>query len=88
MQYVRARLVWSNDPGLTVPVMAVNRIAGQYFVFVAEPAQQGMVARQKPVTLGEVVGNDYVVRAGLNAGERIIVSNIQKIGDGAPVKPS
>jgi RND family efflux transporter MFP subunit len=88
MQYVRARLVWSNDPGLTVPVMAVNRIAGQYFVFVAEPAPQGTVARQKPVTLGAVVGNDYVVRAGLNAGDRVIVSNIQKIGDGAPVKPS
>jgi membrane fusion protein (multidrug efflux system) len=46
------------------------------------------VARQKPVTVGEVVGEDYVVQTGLKAGERVIVSNIQKIGDGAPVKPS
>ncbi len=88
MQYVRARVIWSNDPGLTVPVMAVNRIVGQYFVFVAEAAPTGVVARQKPVTLGDVVGNDYVVRAGLNPGDRVIVSNLQKIGDGAPVKPS
>lgn len=88
MQYVRARLIWSTEPGLTVPVIAVNRIAGQHFVFVAESAQQGIVARQKPVTLGNVVGENYIVRGGLQAGERVIVSNIQKIGDGAPVKPS
>lgn len=88
MQYVRARLIWNNDPVLTVPVVAVNRLAGQYFVFVAESGQQGTVARQKPVTLGNVVGDEYIVRAGLKAGEQVIVSNIQKIGDGAPVKPS
>ena len=72
----------------TVPVMAVNRIVGQYFVFVAEAAPPGMVARQKPVTLGNVVGDEYIVRTGLMPGEQVIVSNIQKIGDGAPVKPS
>jgi RND family efflux transporter MFP subunit len=88
MQYIRARIIWSTDPALAVPVVAVNRISGQYFVFVAEQAQQGFVARQKPVTVGEVVGEDYVVERGLKAGERVIVSNIQKIGDGAPVKPS
>ncbi len=88
MQYVRARIIWSNEPGLVVPLVAVNRIGGQYFVFVAEEGEQGAVARQRPVTLGEVVGEDYVVRSGLKPGERVIVSNLQKIGDGAPVKPS
>lgn len=88
MQYVRARIVWSNDPTLAVPIVAVSRLAGQYFVFVAEEGQQGVVARQKPVTLGEVSGEDYLVRGGLKAGERVIVSNVQKLGDGAPVKPS
>jgi RND family efflux transporter MFP subunit len=88
MQYVRARIIWSNEPALAVPVVAVNRISGQYFVFVAEQGQQGFIARQKPVTVGEVIGDDYVIQTGLKAGERVIVSNIQKIGDGAPVKPS
>ncbi len=88
MQYVRARLIWTDAPVLTVPIVAVNRLAGQFFVFVAEGGQQGTVARQKPVTLGNVVGDDYIVQGGLRAGERVIVSNIQKIGDGAPVKPS
>ena len=88
MQYVRARIVWSNEPILTIPVVAVNRISGQYFVFVAETAQNGTVARQKPITVGEVVGEEYVVQGGLKPGERVIVSNLQKIGDGAPVKPA
>ena len=35
---------------------------------------------------GPVVGNDYVVRSGLKAGETLIVSGVQKIRDGAPVK--
>jgi RND family efflux transporter MFP subunit len=87
MQYVRARIIWSTEPALAVPIVAVTRLAGQHFVFVAEPADQGFVARQKPITVASVVGDDYVVRRGLQAGERVIVSNIQKIGDGAPVKP-
>jgi multidrug efflux pump subunit AcrA (membrane-fusion protein) len=86
LQYARARIVWNNDPALTVPVIAVNRLGGQYFVFVAESAGQGLVARQKPIVVGEIVGEDYVVQSGLQPGERIIVSNLQKIGDGAPVR--
>ena len=48
-------------PGLTVPVTAVSRISGQYFCFVAEPARNGLVARQRPLQVGEVIGNDYLV---------------------------
>ena len=85
-QFVRARIVWSEAPGLTVPVTAVIRINGQFFAFVAEKGGPGTVAKQKPVTVGEIIGNDYVVRSGLVAGEQLIVSGLQKIGDGAPVQ--
>ena len=88
MQYVRARIIWSNDPALVIPLVAVTRIGGQYFVYVAEDSEKGTVARQRPVSLGEVTGEDYLVRSGLKPGERVIVSNLQKIGDGSPVKPS
>jgi RND family efflux transporter MFP subunit len=87
LQFVRSRIVWQKTEGLKIPVTAVLRIGGQYFCFVAESGQQGgLVAKQKPITVGELVGNDYVVLGGLKAGERIIVSGIQKIGDGAPVR--
>ena len=88
MQYVRVRIIWNNDPELVVPLVAVNRIGGQYFVLVAEEGEKGAVARQRPVSLGEVIGEDYIVRGGLKPGEKVIVSNLQKIRDGAPIKLS
>ena len=86
-QYVRARIVWSNAPAISVPVVAVNRISGQYFIFVAEQGQGGVVARQKPITVGDLIGDSYVVRSGVKEGEKVIVSNLQKLADGVPVKP-
>ena len=72
---------------LTVPLVAAIRINGQYFVFLAEGDAQATVARQRAVTLGRVIGNEYLVVAGLNAGERLVVSGIQKIADGVPITP-
>jgi RND family efflux transporter MFP subunit len=86
-QFVHTRVIWRSAPGLTVPIVAAQRINGQYFVFVAEQTPQGLVARQRPVQLGEVQGNDYLVKGGLKPGDKLIVSGVQKIADGAPVKP-
>jgi RND family efflux transporter MFP subunit len=86
-QFVRVRLIWSYEPAITVPVVAVSRINGRYFAFVAEPADGGMVARQRPLEVGPVVGDSYIVRSGLSAGDRLILGGTQKIGDGAPVQP-
>ncbi|MEO8070760.1 MAG: efflux RND transporter periplasmic adaptor subunit [Acidobacteriota bacterium] len=87
-QFVRAQVVFSTAPGLSIPVTSVIRINGQYFVFVAEAADKATVAHQRAVTVGPVVGNEYVVLSGLKAGEKLIVSGIQKIGDGSPVATS
>ena len=46
------------------------------------------MARQRPIELGPLVGNDYLVTKGLAVGDRLIVSGVQKIGDGAPVAPT
>ena len=87
-QFARARIIWSSTPGLTVPLTAV--VADQrQATSASSPSQteEALVARQRPIEVGELVGNDYVVRSGLKPGERVIASGIQKIGDGAPVKP-
>jgi len=84
-QFLRARIVWRNEPGITVPLVSVLRIGGQYFCFVAEQSDKGLVAKQRPVEVGEILGNDYVVSAGLKAGDRVIVSGVQKLADGALV---
>ncbi len=89
-QYVRAQLVWTTDPGLTVPLTSITRINGLWFAFVAEPGEggKGLVARQRQVQLGPVVGNNYTVTSGLKAGDRLITEGVQKIRDGAPVAES
>ncbi len=84
-QFVRVQLVWSSAPGVTVPLTAVTRINGQFFAYVVEGQAPNTVARQKAVTVGPLVGNDYVVLDGLSAGDLLITGGVQKIGDGAPV---
>jgi len=84
-QFVRVRIVWRSEPGLTLPVTAAMRVNGQYFVLVAEKSERGLVARQRAVRIGEIIGNDYVVLEGLKPGDQLIVAGIQKIGDGSPV---
>jgi RND family efflux transporter MFP subunit len=130
-QFAHARLVWNTHPGVVVPLLAVSRINGQYFVFAVEPggaaggpggpggeggagggakggesgkagpgggaggpggggpggAAEKAVARQRPITIGDVVGNDYVVLAGLKPGDRIVASGVQKLADGMPIMP-
>lgn len=85
-QLVRARVTWSTRPGITIPVTAVTRVNGQYFAFVAERQNGTMVAHQKPIELGEIVGNDYTVTQGLKTGEQVVVSGGQNLADGAPIR--
>lgn len=86
-QLVKARVTWSTSPKPTVPVLAVTRMGGAAFVFVAKPEKDGYVARQVPVTLGDPIDNNYPVLKGLNAGDKVILSGLQFLMDGAPVKP-
>jgi RND family efflux transporter MFP subunit len=86
-QFIRSRIVWRSIEGLTIPITAVTRINGKYFCYVVEKTDKGTIARQRPIDVGDLLGNDYVVKSGLLPGDRLIVSGIQKIGDGAPVKP-
>lgn len=86
-QFVRARIVWGSHERPVVPVLAVSRLGGQYFAWVAEEQEGALVARQRAVRLGEIVGNDYVVLDGIAAGDRVIVAGTQMLADGAPVQP-
>ena len=88
LQFIRARVVWGTQKNPVVPVLAVSRIGGQFFVFVAEPDKNGSyVARQKPLKVGQMAGNDYVVLDGIKPGDKVIVSGTQFLVDGAPVIP-
>jgi RND family efflux transporter MFP subunit len=87
-QFVRARVVFGSHKNPEVPILAVSRLAGQYFAFVAEPQNGGSyLARQKALTIGQTVGNDYEVREGIKPGDKVIISGTQFLQDGVPVIP-
>jgi RND family efflux transporter MFP subunit len=84
-QQVRAQVDWGTRQGPVIPVLAVQRINGEYFAFVAVNEGKGAVARQKQMSLGEMTGNDYAVLGGVKAGDHLIVSGTQFLQDGMPV---
>jgi len=87
-QFIRARVVWGSQDKPVVPVLAVSRIGGVYFAFVAESDQKGgYVVHQKPLQIGQIVGNDYVVLDGVKPGDKVVVSGTQFLIDGVPVIP-
>jgi RND family efflux transporter MFP subunit len=87
-QFIRARIIWDTRNNPVVPVLAVSRIGDQYFAFIAEPQKNGsFVAHQRPLKIGQMVGNGYAVLEGIKPGERIIVSGTQFLVDGMPVLP-
>jgi RND family efflux transporter MFP subunit len=87
-QFIRARVVWGSEQKPMVPVIAVSRIGGVYFAFVAEPDQKGgYVVHQKPLQVGQIIGNNYVVLDGVKPGDKVVISGTQFLIDGIPVIP-
>lgn len=86
-QNVQARIIWNNQPGLLIPSTAIFRVGGKNFVYVAEDKDGTQVAKLKPIELGEIQGDRYQVKSGLRAGDRLAISNILKLRDGASLKP-
>jgi membrane fusion protein (multidrug efflux system) len=67
---------------LLVPVTAVQIDQDGQFVLVVDQAHK---VTQDPVTVGDQIAQNYVVRSGLKAGEMVIVDGIQKVKVGNKV---
>jgi len=84
-QQMHAQVVWSTHEGTVIPVLAVTRISGQFFAFLAVKEANGTVARQRLLKVGDTLGNDYVVLDGIKPGDHIVTSGLQFLQDGMPV---
>lgn len=73
----------SDEPRLTIPYRAINQQMGEYFVFVVGDSSK---VEERRINLDRQVGEQAVVQDGLEEGERIAVTGIQKLKDGAKVK--
>lgn len=84
-QFLRARLVAGDkDNVFLVPQAAVVQTDQGRVVMLANDKN---TVEPRPVTVGEWVGKDWVISAGLKAGDRVIVDNLLKLRPGAPVAP-
>ena len=86
-EIVKARVIWDTKPKAVVPVLAVIRLGGQTFVYVAQDQGGKYFAKQRSITVGDTVGDDYEVLGGLKEGDKVIVSGTQFLVDGAPIVP-
>jgi membrane fusion protein (multidrug efflux system) len=84
-QFARVRgVVEERADAVLVPQLAVQEQQGAKTVLVVEAGDK---VAFRPVTLGERIGELYVVKSGLGPGERVIVEGTQKVRAGMQVKP-
>ncbi len=69
---------------ILVPERSVTELQGKSFVWVIGADNK---ASQRPLTVGQAFDGSLLVLEGLKAGERVVVEGIQKLRDGAEVKP-
>ncbi|OWY67094.1 efflux transporter periplasmic adaptor subunit [cyanobacterium TDX16] len=86
-EFVKARAIWSQSPGVLIPTDAVFTIGDQSFVYNIEQQGSKTVVRQKPVRLGNIKGQNYQVLNGVKPGEKIAITEILNLRDNAPVQP-
>jgi membrane fusion protein (multidrug efflux system) len=84
-QYVRARVHGITRPNaILVPQRAVMQGSRGHFVWLVDKDNK---ARQRPVTVGNWVGNDWLITEGLHDGDLVVVDGGIKISDGVLVNP-
>lgn len=84
-QFARVRVIWGVHDSPVIPILAAQRINGQFFVFVVDGTGKSAAAHQKVVQLGEITGNNYVLLGGLQVGDHVVIEGGQALVDGAPV---
>ncbi|MCD9020077.1 efflux RND transporter periplasmic adaptor subunit [Parachryseolinea silvisoli] len=70
----------SNTAAVLVPYKAVTEQLGEFFVYVTIPENK---VTQRKVVLGQQIGNNVIVKSGLQAGETIVVEGVQNLREGA-----
>ena len=84
-QYARVRFsIRTIDGALLVPQRAVNELQGSYQIAVVDRDNKVNI---RLVTVGDKVGNQWIVSSGIKPGERVVVEGVQKVRQGIQVKP-
>jgi len=72
------------ESGILVPQRCVSDLQGIQRVFVVGNDNK---VEERRIDRGPQIGNRFLIREGLKAGERIVFEGLQKVADGAVVTP-
>ena len=84
-QFARVRAITTTKKGaLLVPQRAVTELQGGYQVAVVG---QDNKVEIRPVKVGERIGPQWIIEAGLKPGERVVAEGVQRVKAGMTVNP-
>lgn len=83
-QFVRVDLLGQTiTTAVTIPASCLMQSSQGRFVYILNAEGKAQVA---PIQIAQVHAGDAIVSAGLKAGDRVIIDNVQKIRPGNPVQ--
>ena len=86
--FVRIKFpVGKAEPSLLIPEEAMASDQGRPFVFVVGSDGDKTVAEARTVETGPLVGQRRVIRSGLEAGDRVIVTGLQRLRRKMEINP-
>jgi len=83
-EFARVVLAGALRPGaIVIPQRAVLESPKGKFAYIVNAESK---AEPRPLEVGDWTGDGWIINAGLQPGDRVIVDGVLKIGPGAPVK--
>ena len=73
---------YTKKNAISIPINIVQNDDKGKFVYVAATENGKLVARKRPVTIGEFYANSIEILSGINAGEQVVTEGYQSLFDG------
>ncbi len=84
-QFARVKIMMYEEKGaILVPQRCVSELQGRYSVFVVNDENK---IESKQLTIGQKLGDLYLVTEGLQAKDKVVLEGLQKVGPGKVVTP-
>jgi membrane fusion protein, multidrug efflux system len=80
----KIRVPHSLTSALVVPQEATFELQDKIFVFIVADSNK---VTSKPISIAGTSGNYYLVDKGIDAGQRIVYSGLDRLRDGAIIQP-
>jgi multidrug efflux pump subunit AcrA (membrane-fusion protein) len=76
---------YAADSTITIPVNTLQNDEKGKYVLVAAKENGKLVAKKRPVVVGELSGDKLEVKSGLQAGDQLITDGFQGLYDGQAI---